>query len=270
MVVHPFFICIIDIISFEPILDTETEGDGSEAQGTVSESEESEDEGPDSKSEEATSEGQQQQAVPAEDTAADEPLGLRCGAVRRRDLKLAEGPVPSTFEVRQSSRPVPDQQRANKTPMPRFPVHPTWVDSEGGIVYIDIEFGAPPVHAPDHTPASPEWSSSESFKKHSEPLINTLLHWITILAIYFARELWGFVFLGRGSSGIRVRSTYSCRNAMSSSSSLAYGHGMVARTLPKPQGPLASFATLGVKINSVFSMFVLGVAVDLKWLYERM
>ncbi|GKE54124.1 hypothetical protein Tco_1489280, partial [Tanacetum coccineum] len=44
--------------TYEPILNTETKGDESEAEGTTSESEESEDEGPDSESEDATSEDQ--------------------------------------------------------------------------------------------------------------------------------------------------------------------------------------------------------------------
>ncbi|GKE29488.1 hypothetical protein Tco_1444872 [Tanacetum coccineum] len=43
----------------EPILDTETEGDESKAEGTISESGESEDEGPGSESEKAAFEGQQ-------------------------------------------------------------------------------------------------------------------------------------------------------------------------------------------------------------------
>ncbi|GKD70241.1 hypothetical protein Tco_1324331 [Tanacetum coccineum] len=51
-----------------PILDTETEGDESETDGTNSKT-------------------------------ADEPLVLRYGAARRHALKLAEGYVPSTFKV---------------------------------------------------------------------------------------------------------------------------------------------------------------------------
>ncbi|GJY69605.1 hypothetical protein Tco_0472587 [Tanacetum coccineum] len=143
----------------EPILDTKTEGDESEADGTGSESEESEDNGPGSESEETTPEDQQQQAVPVEDTAADETLGLGYKAARHRALELAEGPVPSTFDIRQSSRSVPDQQRVDETPTPRLPTHPTCVDPEDDTVYIDINFDAPPVCAPVQTPASPKWSS---------------------------------------------------------------------------------------------------------------
>ncbi|GKF78370.1 hypothetical protein Tco_0233938, partial [Tanacetum coccineum] len=95
----------------EPILDTETEGDELEAEGTGSESEESEDEGPDSES-------------------------LGYGAARRRALELAEDPVPSNFEVGQSSRSVPNQQRADEISTPRLPTRPTWVDPKDGTVYI--------------------------------------------------------------------------------------------------------------------------------------
>ncbi|GKD86308.1 hypothetical protein Tco_1357462 [Tanacetum coccineum] len=113
----------------EPILDTETEVDELNAKGTGSKSEESEDEGPGLGTKEATSEDQQHQAVLVEDIAANEPLGLGYKVARRRALELAEGPVPSTFEV----------------------------DLEDDTVYLDIEFD-PPARAPVQTLASPEWS----------------------------------------------------------------------------------------------------------------
>ncbi|GKA87846.1 hypothetical protein Tco_0809610 [Tanacetum coccineum] len=134
--------------TFELILDTKTKGNESEAEGTGSESEESEDEGPDSKGEEAASEDQQLQVVSVEDTAADEPMGLGYRAAKRRVLELAEGPMPSTFEVGQSSRFVPDQQVADETP--RLPTRPIWVDPKDGTIYLDIEFD-PPSRAPVQT-----------------------------------------------------------------------------------------------------------------------
>ncbi|GKG61465.1 hypothetical protein Tco_0619190, partial [Tanacetum coccineum] len=76
----------------ELILDTETEGNKSEAEGIGSKSDELEEKGPDSESEEAAYEDQQQQAV--EDTTADGPLGLGYGATRPHALELAEGHVP--------------------------------------------------------------------------------------------------------------------------------------------------------------------------------
>ncbi|GKD59155.1 hypothetical protein Tco_1296664, partial [Tanacetum coccineum] len=136
------------------IKDTEVEGTESET-----ESEELEDEGPGSESEEAASEDQQQQAVPVKDTATNEPLGLGYKAARRRALELAEGTVPSTYEVGQSSRSVPVQPVADETPTPRLPVRTTWEDPEDGIVYVDIEGDMPPVRAPVQTPVSIEWSS---------------------------------------------------------------------------------------------------------------
>nr|GEW19674.1 RNA-directed DNA polymerase, eukaryota, nucleotide-binding alpha-beta plait domain protein [Tanacetum cinerariifolium] len=90
----------------------------------------SEDESPDpEKEEEAAPEGQHQ-AVPVVDTAADEPLGLGYEALRRRELALGHGLVPSTFEIGQSFRFLSEQQRVEETSAPRIP-----------------------------TPASPEWSS---------------------------------------------------------------------------------------------------------------
>ncbi|GJX66701.1 hypothetical protein Tco_0301044, partial [Tanacetum coccineum] len=56
----------------------------------------------------------QQQAVLVVETAASEPLGLGYGALRRRELAVEEDQVPSTFEVGQSSRSVPEQQGAER------------------------------------------------------------------------------------------------------------------------------------------------------------
>nr|GEV29205.1 hypothetical protein [Tanacetum cinerariifolium] len=128
----------------EPILDTETEDDESEAEGTGSWSKEFEEEGPDSEGWETASE-KQQQAVPAEDAIADEPLGLGYREARRRALELAKEIAPSTFEIGQSSRSVPDQQVADETSTPRIPARTTWIDPE------DV-----------HIPSSSGWSLASS------------------------------------------------------------------------------------------------------------
>ncbi|GKE67100.1 hypothetical protein Tco_1521261 [Tanacetum coccineum] len=52
--------------------------------------------------------------------AEDEPLGLGYEAARRRALELAEGTMPSTYEVGQSSRSTLDEQIAYDTPTPRL------------------------------------------------------------------------------------------------------------------------------------------------------
>ncbi|GKD71670.1 hypothetical protein Tco_1325760 [Tanacetum coccineum] len=85
--------------TFDPILDTETEDDESEAKGASSENKESEDKGPDSEGDEAAPEGQQQQATPVEVRIANRPLGLGYGAARRRALEIAEEITPSTFKI---------------------------------------------------------------------------------------------------------------------------------------------------------------------------
>ncbi|GJZ89426.1 hypothetical protein Tco_0661208, partial [Tanacetum coccineum] len=81
-------------------------------------------------------------------------------AARRRALELAEGTVPSTYEVGHSSRSVPVQPVADETPTPRLPVGTTWEDPEDDIVYVDIEGDMPLVRALVQTPVSIEWSSS--------------------------------------------------------------------------------------------------------------
>ncbi|GJX44080.1 hypothetical protein Tco_0260756 [Tanacetum coccineum] len=70
--------------------------------------------------EEAAPEGQQQ-AVPVIDTAASEPLGLGYGAARRHALESIEDIASSTYEVCQSSRSMPEQQGADRTPL-----YPEW------------------------------------------------------------------------------------------------------------------------------------------------
>ncbi|GKB84142.1 hypothetical protein Tco_0956414 [Tanacetum coccineum] len=106
--------------------DTEDESSDSDTKG-----EGSEDEGPGLEEEEATPEGQQK-AVLVVNTAADEPLGLGYGSLRRRELALGEGSMPSTFEIGQSSRSVSEQQRVEE------------------ILHL--------VCVPVQTPPSPEWT----------------------------------------------------------------------------------------------------------------
>nr|GEW93724.1 hypothetical protein [Tanacetum cinerariifolium] len=61
----------------------------------------SEDKGPGLEDKDAAPMGQQQ-AVSIVDTAMDEPLGLGYEELRRRELALGEGSVPSTFKIGQS------------------------------------------------------------------------------------------------------------------------------------------------------------------------
>ncbi|GJZ51069.1 hypothetical protein Tco_0605584 [Tanacetum coccineum] len=92
------------------------------------------------------------------ETAIGEPLGLEYGALRRREIALGEGRMPSIFEVGQSSRSVPESERPEIVSALRHPTHTTWMDPEDGIVYIDVPaYPPPPLHA--QTPPSPEWPS---------------------------------------------------------------------------------------------------------------
>ncbi|GJV34601.1 hypothetical protein Tco_1395001 [Tanacetum coccineum] len=108
----------------------------------------SEDEGPSSDDE----------VVLVVDTAVDEPLGLRYGALRLHELALREGSMPSTFEVGRSSRFVPGHEGAERIYAFRLPTLVTWADPKDGRVYTDILTYVPPA-APIQTPPSLEWSS---------------------------------------------------------------------------------------------------------------
>nr|GEY03611.1 hypothetical protein [Tanacetum cinerariifolium] len=98
-----------------------------------------------------------QQAVLVVEIAASEPLRFGYGALRGRELAVEENQVPSTFEVCQSSRSVPERQGAERVSAFRQPTLVTWVDLDDDRVYTDIPAYAPPA-ALVQTPPSPEWS----------------------------------------------------------------------------------------------------------------
>ncbi|GJU25498.1 hypothetical protein Tco_1164119, partial [Tanacetum coccineum] len=102
--------------------------------------------------------GVQQRAYPIVETAVGEPLGLGYKALRRREIALGEGRMPSVFEVGQSSRVVLESKRPEIVSAFRHPTLTTWMKPEDGIVYIDV-LAYPPPTPPAQTPPSPEWSS---------------------------------------------------------------------------------------------------------------
>ncbi|GKD32306.1 hypothetical protein Tco_1247815, partial [Tanacetum coccineum] len=106
---------------------------------------------------EAVHEGQQR-AAPVVETTMGEPLGLGYGALRRQEIALGEGRMPSVFEVGQSSRSVPEPERLEIVSALRQPTLTTWIGLEDGIAYIDVPAYPPPT-LPAQRPPSPEWSS---------------------------------------------------------------------------------------------------------------
>nr|GEY19640.1 hypothetical protein [Tanacetum cinerariifolium] len=106
--------------------------------------------------EEAVPKGQQQ-AVLVIETATSEPLRLGYKALRRRELAVKDDQVPSTFEVGQSSRSVPDQHGAERVSAFRQPTLATWVDPKDDRVYTEITTYVP-LYPPIQTPPSPKWS----------------------------------------------------------------------------------------------------------------
>ncbi|GKE19735.1 hypothetical protein Tco_1427312, partial [Tanacetum coccineum] len=78
-------------------------------------------------------------------------------ATRRRALESIEEIAPSTYEVRQSSRSVPEKEGVERIFAFRQPTLVTWVDPEDDRVYTDIPAYAPPA-APIQTLPSLKWS----------------------------------------------------------------------------------------------------------------
>ncbi|GKA63567.1 hypothetical protein Tco_0763173 [Tanacetum coccineum] len=127
---------------------TEREGSNDKGSGLEDEGHGLKEEGPGSKEEEEAATKGQQQAVLVVDKATNEPFGLGYGALRRRELALGEGSLPSIFEIGQSSRSMLEQQKVEETPTPRLWVYATWVDPVDGTVYTDILVNVPPARVP--------------------------------------------------------------------------------------------------------------------------
>ncbi|GKE31536.1 hypothetical protein Tco_1450858, partial [Tanacetum coccineum] len=108
--------------------------------------------------------------VPVVETATNEPLGLGYGALRHHELAVGEDQVPSTFEVGQSSRSVPEQQGVEKVSAFKQPTLDTWVDPEDGRVYTDIPTYVP-LSTPVQTSPSPEWSLGSLPVSPSSPVV---------------------------------------------------------------------------------------------------
>ncbi|GKC31473.1 hypothetical protein Tco_1038767 [Tanacetum coccineum] len=106
---------------------------------------------------EAVPRGQQQEA-PVVGTAVSAPLGLRYGALRRRELALKEDHVYNTFEVGQGSGSALESERRERVSASRQSTLTSWTDSKDGMVYIDVPAYPPP--PPVQTSPSPEWTSS--------------------------------------------------------------------------------------------------------------
>ncbi|GKC89925.1 hypothetical protein Tco_1150574 [Tanacetum coccineum] len=84
-----------------------------------------------------------------------EPLGLGYRALRRQEIALEEGRMPSVFDVGQSSKSVPEYEIPERVSTLRQPTLTTWIDTLDGIAYIDVPAYPPPA-LPAQTPPSPE------------------------------------------------------------------------------------------------------------------
>ncbi|GKE71871.1 hypothetical protein Tco_1529943, partial [Tanacetum coccineum] len=106
--------------------------------------------------EETGPKGQQRAALVVE-TAASEPLELRYGALRRRELAAKEDQIHNKFEVGQGYGSLPEPKRPERVLARRYPTLTARKDLKDGRIYIDIPIYPPPV-PPVQKPPSPEWS----------------------------------------------------------------------------------------------------------------
>ncbi|GJY17722.1 hypothetical protein Tco_0389213, partial [Tanacetum coccineum] len=150
----------------------DSQGLDEEGQGLDDEGQGLEDEGPGIEEEEEAAPEGQQQALLVVDTAVSEPLGLGYWAARRRALESTEEITPSTYEVGQSSKSVPEQEGAEQVSAYRQPTLVTWVDLEDGRVYTGIPTYIPPA-TPVLTPPSLEWSFGSLPVSPSSPVVSS-------------------------------------------------------------------------------------------------
>nr|GFB92896.1 hypothetical protein [Tanacetum cinerariifolium] len=90
-------------------------------------------------------------------------------AARHRALESSEEIEPSTYEVGQSFRSVPEQKGAKRVSVFRQPTLIRWVDPKDGKSYIDIPTYVPLV-APVQIPPSLEWLSGSLLISPSSPV----------------------------------------------------------------------------------------------------
>ncbi|GKB30767.1 hypothetical protein Tco_0870168, partial [Tanacetum coccineum] len=138
--------------------DEKEDGEMEESSDSDSVSEDAEDEGPTSEDEDPAA-GNGGLIAGDEGPVVGEPLGLGYGALRRREITLGEGRMPSIIEVGQSSASIPESERPEIVSALRQPTLTTWMNPEDSIVYIDV-LAYPPPAPPAQTPPSPKWSSS--------------------------------------------------------------------------------------------------------------
>ncbi|GJZ54452.1 retrovirus-related pol polyprotein from transposon TNT 1-94 [Tanacetum coccineum] len=107
----------------------------------------------------------QQRAAPFVETAIGEPLRLGYGALRRREIALGEGRMPSVFEVGQSSGFVPESERSKKestSPSPEWSSGSLPVSLAPFIVPSPISSHMRPLTVPSPV-ASPATAETEGF-----------------------------------------------------------------------------------------------------------
>ncbi|GKE97295.1 hypothetical protein Tco_0020646 [Tanacetum coccineum] len=102
-------------------LDDESHGMDDEGRGLDDENHSVESDGLGLEKEEEAVPGSQQQAALVVGTTVSAPLGLRYGALRRRELALKEDQVYSTFEVRHGSGSAPESERPKRVSASRQP-----------------------------------------------------------------------------------------------------------------------------------------------------
>nr|GFB46668.1 hypothetical protein [Tanacetum cinerariifolium] len=110
------------------------------------------------------------------------PLGLGYGALRRREIALRKGRMPSVFEVGQSFGFIPESERPERVSALRQPTLTTWIDPKDGIAYIDVHAYLPPA-PPVQTSPSPKWSSG-SLPISPTPSIATLQRELQEMSCY--------------------------------------------------------------------------------------
>nr|GEX93062.1 hypothetical protein [Tanacetum cinerariifolium] len=106
----------------------------------------------------------QQRAAPVVETAMGEPLGLGYEALRRREIALGEGRMPSVFEVGQNSRFIPDSERLKRESELKKPTLTTWIVLEDAPSIVPLPISSPMISLTvPSLVASPATAEAEGF-----------------------------------------------------------------------------------------------------------
>nr|GEY70019.1 hypothetical protein [Tanacetum cinerariifolium] len=144
--------------------DEEEDEEIEESLDSDSESDDPEDEGPIAEDEDPATRDEGLAAASVVETNVGEPLGLGYREMRRREITLGEGQMPSAFKVGKGFGSVSVPERLKRVSALRQPTLTTWIDPEDVPSIIPLPISSPMIPLTVPSPvASPAMAETEGF-----------------------------------------------------------------------------------------------------------